>query len=127
MAQQRPRGFKENVTGPLVIAAVLAIVAFFGTFIFATGGTNNQPQLLLAASVAGGVFVVTLVGCATLIMVEKPNDPALGQGTGINRSSAKLYEQAKARRLAQEQEKTRQGPAPSQGGASQEEGTASGS
>ncbi|MDO4252927.1 MAG: hypothetical protein Q4C74_06800 [Rothia sp. (in: high G+C Gram-positive bacteria)] len=127
MAQQRPRGFKENVTGPLVIAAVLAIVAFFGTFIFATGGTNNQPQLLLAASVAGGVFVVTLVGCATLIMVEKPNDPALGQGTGINRSSAKLYEQAKARRLAQEQEKTRPGSAPSQGRPAQDEGTASGS
>lgn len=94
-------GFKEQVRGPLSIAAVLAVVAFIGVVIFATGGTNNQPNFVLAATVAGCVFVVTLVMCATLIMVEKPNDPHLGEGTGINRSSAKLYAEAKARREAE--------------------------
>ncbi|MFW0155343.1 hypothetical protein ACN08X_04795 [Rothia sp. P6271] len=101
MVQQRPRGFKEQVTGPLVIASILAVVAFWGTFITATGGTNNRPQYVLAFTVAGAVFIVTIVVCATLILVEKPNSPELGQGTGINRSSAKLYAEARARREAQ--------------------------
>ena len=105
MAENRPRGLKEQVTGPLVMAAVLAVVAFFGTLMTATGGTNNQPQWLLALTIAGAVFVVTLVLCATLILVEKPNDPELGQGTGINRSSAKLYAEAKARREREAQKK----------------------
>ena len=62
---------------------------------------------MLALGVAGAVFVVTLVVCATLILAERPNDPSLGQGTGINKSSAKLYEQAKAKREAAEREKAR--------------------
>ncbi|WP_237224469.1 MULTISPECIES: hypothetical protein [Rothia] len=92
------RGFKAQVRGSLVIAVVLALVAFLGIVIFATGGTNNTPNFVLALTVAGAVFVVTLVMCATLILVEKPNDESLGEGTGINRSSAKLYAEAKARR-----------------------------
>ncbi|SIJ76772.1 Uncharacterised protein [Mycobacteroides abscessus subsp. abscessus] len=94
-------GLKEQVTGPLIIAAVLAVGAFIATVIFATGGTNNQANFVLAFSIAGGVFIVTLVMCATLIMIEKPNDEHLGEGTGINRSSAKLYAEAKARREAE--------------------------
>ncbi|MDO4916021.1 MAG: hypothetical protein Q3974_00190 [Rothia sp. (in: high G+C Gram-positive bacteria)] len=101
MAEKRPHGIKEQVTGPLIVAAVLALVAFFITFITATGGTNNRPNGLLALTIAGAVFVVTLVVCATLILVEKPNNPELGQGTGINRSSAKLYAEARAKREAQ--------------------------
>ena len=95
------RGFKAQVRGPLIIAFVLAIVAFLCTFIFATGGTDNAPLLVLALTVAGAVFVVTLVMCATLILVEKPNDSSLGEGTGVNRSSAKLYAEARARREAE--------------------------
>lgn len=96
------RGFKAQVTGPLIIAAVLAAVAFVCTLIFATGGTGNQPQFVLALTIGGAVFVVTLVMCATLILVERPNDPSLGEGTGINRSSAQLYAEARARREAEE-------------------------
>ena len=105
MAEERPRGFKAQVKGPLLVAAALAVAAFFAVFIFATGGTRNHPNLVLALGVAGAVFVVTLVVCATLILAERPNDPSLGQGTGINKSSAKLYEQAKAKREAAEREK----------------------
>ena len=90
MAEERPRGFKAQVKGPLLVAAALAVAAFFAVFIFATGGTRNHPNLVLALGVAGAVFVVTLVVCATLILAERPNDPSLGQGTGINKSSAKL-------------------------------------
>lgn len=105
MAAKRPHGFKEQVTAPLIIAVILAIITFLGTFITATGGTANEPNILLALTFAGGFFVATLVVCATLILVEKPNKPELGQGTGINRSSAKLYAEAKARRDAQAQKK----------------------
>ena len=107
MAEERPRGFKAQVKGPLLVAAALAVAAFFAVFIFATGGTRNHPNLVLALGVAGAVFVVTLVVCATLILAERPNAPSLGQGTGINKSSAKLYEQAKAKREAAEREKAR--------------------
>lgn len=103
--QKRPqkRGLKADIKGPLIIAAVLAVVAFFGVFVFATGGTDNTPAIRLALSAAGGVFIVTLVVCATLIIVEKPNDEQLGQGTGVNRRSVDLYAAAKARREEQAQ------------------------
>ena len=107
MAEDRPRGLKAQVKGPLIIAAALALAAFFAVFVFATGGTHNKPNIGLALGVAGAVFIVTLVVCATLILVDRPNDPSLGQGTGINRSSAELYAQAKAKREAAEREKAR--------------------
>ena len=71
MAEERPRGFKAQVKGPLLVAAALAVAAFFAVFIFATGGTRNHPNLVLALGVAGAVFVVTLVVCATLILAER--------------------------------------------------------
>lgn len=106
MTQQR-RGLKEQIKGPLIIAVVLALVAFFGVLVFATGGTNNPPQFALASSISGAVFVVTLVMCATLMIVERPNDESLGQGTGINRSSAKLYAEARAKREAAAREEAK--------------------
>lgn len=108
MAEDRPRGLKAQVKGPLIIAAALALAAFFAVFVFATGGTHNKPNIGLALGVAGAVFIVTLVVCATLILVDRPNDPSLGQGTGINRSSAELYARAKAKREAAEREKARE-------------------
>jgi len=107
VAEDRPRGLKAQVKGPLIIAAALALAAFFAVFVFATGGTHNKPNIGLALGVAGAVFIVTLVVCATLILVDRPNDPSLGQGTGINRSSAELYARAKAKREAAEREKAR--------------------
>ena len=104
MAQRPKRGIKADIKGPLIIAAVLAVVAFVAVTIFATGGTNNQHEFRLALSVAGCVFVVNLVVCAKLIIVEKTNDEELGQGTGVNRRSADLYAAAKARKDARERE-----------------------
>ena len=69
--------------GPLIIAAALALAAFFAVFVFATGGTHNKPNIGLALGVAGAVFIVTLVVCATLILVDRPNDPSLGQARAL--------------------------------------------
>lgn len=126
MAQRPKRGIKADIKGPLIIAAVLAVVAFVCILIFATGGTNNAPEFRLALSVAGCVFVGTLVVCATLIIVEKPNDEELGQGTGINKRSADLYAQAKARKDARERE-AREREAREGGGSEQPDAEPSGS
>lgn len=102
MAQRKGSrgGFRADVKGPLILSAVLAAVAFAGVAIFASGGTENTLRLDLAFTAAGIVFIVALVVSATLMIVEKPNDPHLGEGTGVNRSSAKLYAEARARRQA---------------------------
>ncbi|MGX5358669.1 hypothetical protein [Kocuria sp. KH4] len=102
MAQRKGSrgGFRADVKGPLILSAVLAAVAFGGVAIFASGGTENQLRVDLALITAGIVFIVVLVVSATLMIVEKPNDPHLGEGTGVNRSSAKLYAEARARREA---------------------------
>lgn len=126
MAQRPKRGIKADIKGPLIIAAVLAVVAFVCILIFATGGTNNAPEFRLALSVAGCVFVGTLVVCATLIIVEKPNDEELGQGTGINKRSADLYAQAKARKDARERE-AREREAREGGGSEQSDAASGGS
>ncbi|MFI8596864.1 hypothetical protein ACIGDM_06090 [Rothia koreensis] len=126
MAQRPKRGIKADIKGPLIIAAVLAVVAFVCILIFATGGTNNAPEFRLALSVAGCVFVGTLVVCATLIIVEKPNDEELGQGTGINKRSADLYAQAKARKDARERE-AREREAREGGGSDQSDAASGGS
>ncbi|MFI7583901.1 hypothetical protein ACH9DO_08915 [Kocuria sp. M1N1S27] len=102
MAQRKDSrgGSRADVKGPLILSAVLAAVAFVAVGIFASGGTDNALRLDLAFIAAGIVFIVTLVISATLMIVEKPNDPHLGRGTGVNRSSAKLYAEARARRQA---------------------------
>lgn len=104
MAQRKGSrdGFRADVKGPLILSAVLAAVTFGGVAVLASGGTANTPRLDLALTAAGIVFIVSLVISATLMIVEKPNDPHLGQGTGVNRSSAKLYAEARARRQAAE-------------------------
>jgi hypothetical protein len=93
-------GFRADVKGPLILSAVLAAIAFVAVGIFASGGTDNALRLDLAFIAAGIAFIVSLVISATLMIVEKPNDPHLGAGTGVNRSSAKLYAEARARRQA---------------------------
>lgn len=104
MAQRKgPRGgSRTDVKGPLILSAVLAVVVFVAVAIFAGGGTDNGLRLDLAFIAAGIAFIATLVVSATLMIVEKPNDPHLGQGSGVNRSSAALYAESRARRRAAE-------------------------
>ena len=83
----------------------------------AAGGTDNTARLGLGLIAGGVAFIASVVVCSTLMLLDKPNDPRLGEGTGVNRSSAKLYAESKARRRAQEQRgegATAGGPRPGQ-------------
>lgn len=93
---------KTDIKGPLVISAVLAIVAFVVVSVAAAGGTDNAARMGLGSIAAGITFIASVVVCSTLMLLEKPNDPELGQGTGVNRSSAKLFAESKARRRAEQ-------------------------
>lgn len=81
---------RSSVKAPLIFSAVLAVVAGIATMIFATGGGAKELRWDLGFTAAGIAFIVSLVFSAMLMMTEKPNEESLGQGTGINRSSAKI-------------------------------------
>lgn len=87
-----------DVKGPLAVSAVLALVAGGVTSFVAAGGTQDGMRVDLGLIVGGIAFIASVVVCATLMMLEKPNDPGLGEGSGVNRSSAKLYAQRRAQR-----------------------------
>lgn len=93
---------KNDIKGPLAISTVLAVVAFLVVSVVAAGGTDNAARSGLGLIAAGVAFIASVIVCSTLMLLEKPNDPELGQGTGVNRSSAKLFAENKARRQAQQ-------------------------
>ena len=93
---------RTDIKGPLIISAVLAVVAFVVVSVVAAGGTDNAARVGLGLIAAGIAFIASVVVCATLMLLEKPNAEELGQGTGVNRSSAKLYAENKARRQAEQ-------------------------
>lgn len=93
---------KTDIKGPLVISAVLAVVAFVVVSVAAAGGTDNAARAGLGLIAAGIAFIASVIVCSTLMLLDKPNDPELGQGTGVNRSSAKLFAENKARRQAEQ-------------------------
>lgn len=92
---------KTDIKGPLVISAVLAVVAFVIVSVVAAGGSDNAARVGLGLIAAGITFIASVVVCATLMLLEKPNAEELGQGTGVNRSSAKIFAENKARREAE--------------------------
>ncbi|CAL8900168.1 hypothetical protein KVA01_10540 [Kocuria varians] len=92
---------KTDIKGPLVISVVLAVVAFVVVSTVAAGGTENTARVGLGLIAAGIAFIASVVVCATLMLLEKPNAEELGQGTGVNRSSAKIFAENKARREAE--------------------------
>lgn len=101
MPRQCPKSQRRapDVRGPLAVSAVLAVVAGGVTSFAAAGGTQDGMRLDLGLIVGGVAFIVSVVVCATLMMLEKPNNPELGQGSGVNRSSAAAFaKQRQARR-----------------------------
>lgn len=103
MARENGRSKRRapDVKGPLALSAVLGIVAFAVTSVVGAGGTESGPRLDLGLIIGGIAFIASVVVCATLMMIDKPNDPSLGEGTGVNRSSAKIYAQKRAREQAE--------------------------
>ncbi len=81
---------RNSVKAPLIFSAVLAVVAGVATMIFATGGADKELRLDLAFTAAGIAFIVSLLVCSLLLMTEKPNPDHLSEGSGVNRSSAKI-------------------------------------
>ena len=100
---------KTDIKGPLVISAVLAVVAFVIVSVVAAGGSDNAARVGLGLIAAGITFIASVVVCATLMLLEKPNAEELGQGTGVNRSSAKIFAENKARREAERARRAEQG------------------
>jgi uncharacterized membrane protein YraQ (UPF0718 family) len=106
---QKPGGPKASIKGPLTFSVVLACIAGVVTLVTSTGGTSHQPRWDLGAIAFGGAFVVALVIAAMLSMSHKENAPHLGQGSGVNLSSAeRLAQQEKAQQEKAQQEKARQ-------------------
>lgn len=99
---RRPARRAPDVKAPLGVSAVLGLVAFAIASIVGSGGTEGGLRLDLGLIIGGIAFIASVVVCATLMMIEKPNDPSLGEGTGVNRSSAKLYAEKRASREARQ-------------------------
>lgn len=89
-----------DVKAPLALSAILGGVAFLIASVVGSGGTEGGLRFDLGLIIGGIAFIVSVVVSATLMMLDKPNDPSLGQGTGVNRSSAKLYAQRRGARTA---------------------------
>lgn len=113
MARENGRSKRRapDVKGPLALSAALGIVAFAVTSVVGAGGTDTGPRLDLGLIIGGIAFIASVVVCATLMMIDKPNDPSLGQGTGVNRSSARIYAQKRATRQARDRQRGETGAA----------------
>lgn len=81
---------RNSVKAPLIFSAVLAVIAGVATTIFATGGADKELRLDLGLTAAGIAFIASLLICSLLLMTEKPNPDHLSEGSGVNRSSAKI-------------------------------------
>ena len=88
--ESRIQGRRESIKGPLAFSAVIGVIAGVLTLIFATAGPDNGVRWDLGAIGFAIAFIVCLVFSALLLMTEKPNDPKLSAGSGINRSVAKI-------------------------------------
>lgn len=99
---RRSKRRTPDVKAPLAVSAVLGLVAFGIASVVGAGGTEGGLRLDLGLIIGGIAFIASVVVCATLMLLEKPNAEELGQGTGVNRSSAKLYAENKARRQAEQ-------------------------
>ncbi|AUI50372.1 hypothetical protein [Arthrobacter crystallopoietes] len=89
-ASGEPNGPRMSVKGPLIFSAVLGVIAGFCTMIFSTGGAENQLRWDLGVTAAGVAFIASLLVVAVLTMAGKDNPDHLSQGSGVNRSSAKI-------------------------------------
>ena len=56
--------------------------------ISSTGGSQNPLRFDIGLAAFGIAFVASLLVISVLTMAAKENDPDLGKGTGVTRSSA---------------------------------------
>ncbi|HCM95913.1 MAG TPA: hypothetical protein DIT09_15085 [Glutamicibacter sp.] len=67
---------------------ILAVVAGIVGLITSTGGSQNPLRFDIGLACFGIAFIASLLVISVMTMAAKDNDPELGKGTGVNRSSA---------------------------------------
>lgn len=87
--------WSQSIKGPLSFSLVMALIAGITGMITSTGGSDNQVRIDIGLVCFGIAFVVCLLVISVLTMAGKENDPELGKGTGVNRSSADPHKKFK--------------------------------
>ncbi|ALD65052.1 hypothetical protein ACPROK_06785 [Glutamicibacter soli] len=85
---KKKQPWSQSIKGPLSFSLILALVAGGVGMITSTGGSQNEIRLDVGLACFGIAFVASLLVISVLTMASKENDPELGKGTGVNRSSA---------------------------------------
>ncbi|WP_431710434.1 hypothetical protein [Glutamicibacter uratoxydans] len=89
MSKKSPKKqpWSQSIKAPLIFSFVLGAVAAFVGMISGTGGSQNDLRLDIGLVCFGVAFIVSLLVISVLTMASKENDPSLGSGSGVNRSS----------------------------------------
>lgn len=87
---QTPWYKRDAVKIPLLFAVIAGLVAGVVATVSVSGGSANPLRVNVGLIAFGVAFIVSLVVAAMLQMVEKPNDPELGQGSGVHRRAADI-------------------------------------
>ncbi|WP_413455122.1 hypothetical protein ACLQ8T_14930 [Glutamicibacter sp. FR1] len=85
---KKKQPWSQSIKGPLSFSLILGLVSGVVGLISSTGGSQNPPRFDIGLAAFGIAFVASLLVISVLTMAAKDNDPELGKGTGVNRSSA---------------------------------------
>ena len=75
---------------PVIISAVLGVVAGLAVAVFSSGGSEQEFRWQLGVAAACATFIVSLLIFLVLIATASPNPEHLGEGTGVRRSFGAL-------------------------------------
>ncbi|HCH48786.1 MULTISPECIES: hypothetical protein [Glutamicibacter] len=85
---KKKQPWSQSIKGPLSFSLILAVVAGIVGLITSTGGSQNPLRFDIGLACFGIAFIASLLVISVMTMAAKDNDPELGKGTGVNRSSA---------------------------------------
>ena len=85
---KKKQPWSQSIKGPLIFSLAMGVIAGVVGMITSTGGSQNDMRVDIGLACFGIAFIVCLLVISVLTMASKDNDPELGKGTGVNRSSA---------------------------------------
>lgn len=85
---KKKQPWSQSIKGPLSFSLVMAIIAGVVGLVSSTGGSQNPMRFDIGLACFGIAFIACLLVISVMTMAGKENDPELGKGTGVNRSSA---------------------------------------
>lgn len=85
---KKKQPWSQSIKGPLSFSLILAVVAGIVGLITSTGGSQNPLRFDIGLACFGIAFIASLLVISVMTMAAKDNDPELGKGTGVNRSSS---------------------------------------